>query len=341
MNRFLRISLISAVVSAVVYVGAALVMVFWPAPTFDTDPFPALQNGPVEYTPLQFTMRDGEMLFARQYPADADRTILLLHGVTADSSAFNPGVAMLQEASGAELIALDLRGHGQSGGERGDIDYIGQYQDDVADVLAALRAERPHNRILLAGHSMGGGIALQYGMLEDAPVVDGYLMFAPHLGSDAPTMPQPDPKTAELAAAYSQLHVPRLIGLIMLNSVRITALEHLDTLFFNLTDEVTHTYSFAATANSSPQDYAAGLAAVDAPLLVVVGENDEAFVAEAYPTAVTAHSAGEVHIIDDVDHNGILRSREAMMIIENWLDETQPAADQSVPATVADDLSLP
>ena len=78
----------------------------------------------------------------------------------------------------------------------------------------------PNGRFILAGHSMGGGIALRFAQLEDHPAVDAYLMFAPHLGSDAPTMPQPDPDNP--AAAYSQLNVPRLIGLIMLNNVGIT-----------------------------------------------------------------------------------------------------------------------
>lgn len=320
MNKFWRIALISTAVSAIIYFGVALIMTFWPEPTFATDPFPVAQHGTAEFTPQQYTMRDGETLFARRFPANADDTILLLHGVTSDSSAFNNTAVLLQQASGAEVIALDLRGHGQSGGTAGHVDYIGQYQDDVADVVAALQAQKPNGRFILAGHSMGGGIALQFAMLDDAPAVDGYLLFAPHLGTNAPTMmPSPQGEMAEAAAAYSQLHVPRLIGLIMLNAVRITGLHHLDTLFFNLTDEVTHTYSFRATANSAPQDYAAALTAVDIPMLVVVGRNDEAFVAAEYPAAVNAHSSGEVHIIDGETHNSILDSTEAMAVVETWL----------------------
>lgn len=323
MNKFWRIALISTAVSTVIYFGAALVMAFWPSPTFTVDPFPVAEHSAAEFAPQQYTMRDGETLFARRFPANADDTILLLHGVTSDSSAFNNTAVLLQQASGAEVIALDLRGHGQSGGTAGHVDYIGQYQDDVADVVAAIRAEKPNGRFILAGHSMGGGIALQYAMLDDAPAVDGYLMFAPHLGTNAPTMmPPPEGEMADMAAAYSQLHVPRLIGLIMLNNVGIRGLNHLDTLYFNLTDAVTHVYSFGATANAAPQDYVAALTAVDAPMLVVVGQNDEAFVAAEYPAAVTAHSSGQVHIIDGENHNSILDSAEALAVIEKWLGET-------------------
>ncbi len=330
MKKFWRITLISTAVSIIIYFGAALVLTFWPAePAFAVDPFPVAAHAAADFTPQAYPMRDGETLFARRFVADSDDTILLLHGVTSESAAFNGSAQMLREISGAEVIALDLRGHGQSGGTPGDVAYIGQYEDDVADVVAAIRAEKPNGRLILAGHSMGGGIALRYAQLSDRLAVDAYLMFAPHLGSDAPTMPQPDPDNpaaVEVAAAYSQLNVPRLIGLIMLNNVGITGLNHLDTLFFNLTDDVTHVYSFGATVNTSPTKYADALTAVDAPMLVVVGRQDEAFVAGEFETAVTTHSHGEVHVIDGENHNSIVTSAPAMAIIETWLQDTQLAA---------------
>ncbi|NKQ37814.1 MAG: alpha/beta fold hydrolase [Chloroflexi bacterium] len=146
MNKFLRIALISTAVSAIIYFGAALVMTFLPAPTFTTDPFPVAERTAADFTPQQYTMRDGETLFARQFPAESDTTILLLHGVTSESAAFNESAQMLRDISGAEVVALDLRGHGQSGGTIGDVDYIGQYEDDVADVITAIQNERPNGR---------------------------------------------------------------------------------------------------------------------------------------------------------------------------------------------------
>ena len=326
MKKFLRIALIVTAVLISLYFVTALVLTFLPEPTFAAAPFPVTGRAAADFSPRQFATRDGETLFARQFPAESDVTILLLHGVTSDSAAFNLSAPRLREASGAEVIALDLRGHGQSGGTAGDVDYIGQYEDDVADVIAALRADEPNGRFILAGHSMGGGIALQYAQLTDAPPVDGYLLFAPHLGVNAPTMPQLEPEVAEFAAAYTQLHVPRLIGLSMLNALGIKALNQQDTLFFNLTDEATHTYSYRAMVNSSPTDYAAALTAVDAPMLVVVGSDDEAFVAGEYETAVSEYSDGEVHIVNGETHNSITESAAAMTIIKKWLGETELVA---------------
>ncbi|MCB0035390.1 MAG: alpha/beta fold hydrolase [Anaerolineales bacterium] len=322
MKKLLKIILISAPILLTLYFAIAFVLTFLPDPTFATAPFPAPATAAADFTPREFATRTGETLFARHFPADSDLTILLIHGVTADSTTFNRTAPLLQRISGAEVFTLDLRGHGQSTGRSGDIDYIGQYQEDIADVITALRAEKPNGRLILAGHSMGGGIALQFAQLTERPTVDGYLLFAPHLGTSAPTMPPSNPETADLVAAYTQLHLPRLIGLTMLNAVGIKALNGLDTLFFN-TAAVTHTYSYRAMVNSSPTDYTAALSAVDAPLLVIVGRNDEAFVAAQFPPVVTAYSNGEVHLIDGETHNSILHSTAAMTVIESWLKQTQ------------------
>ncbi|MBK8934288.1 MAG: hypothetical protein IPM76_18630 [Chloroflexi bacterium] len=61
-------------------------------------------------------------------------------------------------------------------------------------------------------------------------------------------------------------------------------------------------------------------------MLVVVGRQDEAFVAGEFETAVTTHSDGEVHVIDGENHNSIVTSDAAMAIIETWLQDTQLAA---------------
>ncbi len=319
MKKFLRTTLISIVVFMIVYFGAALVMIYLPEPDFATGPFPVEKNSSGDFTTLEFTMRDGETLFARQIPGESDLTILFLHGVNADGAVLTLSAQKINQASGAEVIVLDLRGHGQSGGAAGDVDYIGQYEDDVADVITSLRRMSPNNRIILAGHSMGGGIALQFAQLTDAPEVDGYLLFAPHLGNNSPTMPQLDPEAAEFAAVYSQLHVPRLIGLGMLNGMGIKTFNGLDTLFFNLTDEVTHIYSYRAMLNTSPVDYVAAITAVKKPTLVIVGRNDEAFVAEAFPKAFADTRDGEIYILDGETHGSIVESDPAMTLINQWI----------------------
>jgi pimeloyl-ACP methyl ester carboxylesterase len=81
--------------------------------------------------------------------------LLLLHGVT-DSSATWEGVAP-SLAEHFTLIAPDLLGHGESATPRGDYS-LGAHASGARDVLAALGVERA----TVAGHSLGGGVAMQF-----------------------------------------------------------------------------------------------------------------------------------------------------------------------------------
>ena len=55
------------------------------------------------------------------------------------------------------LIAPDLLGHGESATPRGDYS-LGAHASGVRDVLTALG----HDRVTVVGHSLGGGIAMQF-----------------------------------------------------------------------------------------------------------------------------------------------------------------------------------
>jgi pimeloyl-ACP methyl ester carboxylesterase len=81
--------------------------------------------------------------------------LLLLHGIT-DSSVTWEGVAPAL-AEHFTLIAPDLLGHGQSATPRGDYS-LGAHASGVRDVLTALGIDR----VTVVGHSLGGGIAMQF-----------------------------------------------------------------------------------------------------------------------------------------------------------------------------------
>jgi pimeloyl-ACP methyl ester carboxylesterase len=81
--------------------------------------------------------------------------LLLLHGIT-DSSATWEGVST-PLADHFTLIAPDLLGHGESATPRGDYS-LGAHASGVRDVLTALGIER----VTVVGHSLGGGIAMQF-----------------------------------------------------------------------------------------------------------------------------------------------------------------------------------
>jgi pimeloyl-ACP methyl ester carboxylesterase len=81
--------------------------------------------------------------------------ILLVHGITGSSAHWEPLLPLL--ADSYTVIAPDLLGHGQSAKPRGDYS-LGAYAAGLRDLLVALG----HERATVVGHSLGGGIAMQF-----------------------------------------------------------------------------------------------------------------------------------------------------------------------------------
>jgi len=88
--------------------------------------------------------------------SDAAEVVVLLHGIAGSSATWEPVLAGLA-ARGCLVLAPDLLGHGESAKPRGDYS-LGAYASGVRDLLQALG----HDRVTIVGHSLGGGIAMQF-----------------------------------------------------------------------------------------------------------------------------------------------------------------------------------
>jgi pimeloyl-ACP methyl ester carboxylesterase len=91
----------------------------------------------------------------RYLTAGSGPPLVLVHGIT--SSADTWADAMRGLARDHTVIAPDLLGHGASAKPRGDYS-LGAYASGVRDLLATLG----HDRVTIAGHSLGGGVAMQF-----------------------------------------------------------------------------------------------------------------------------------------------------------------------------------
>src|SRR3954469_14380932 len=81
--------------------------------------------------------------------------LLLLHGMANSSQTWERVAPLLSERF--TLLAPDLLGHGESATPRGDYS-LGAHTTGVRDLLTALG----HERVTVIGHSLGGGIAMQF-----------------------------------------------------------------------------------------------------------------------------------------------------------------------------------
>ncbi|MGJ9411156.1 alpha/beta fold hydrolase [Aeromicrobium sp. CF4.19] len=102
---------------------------------------------------LQYVVVHG---YRRAYRrAGSGPVLLLLHGLGCDSSTWDRVVAPLSEHF--TVIAPDLLGHGDS--DKPDADYsLGGYANGMRDLLAVLGIDS----VTVVGHSLGGGVAMQF-----------------------------------------------------------------------------------------------------------------------------------------------------------------------------------
>ncbi|RMH87246.1 MAG: alpha/beta hydrolase [Actinomyces sp.] len=128
--------------------------------------------------------RDGLLQLRRRWrPATPARAaVLVLHGIAEHSGRYEHVGGRLA-AHGFDVVAIDQRGYGRSGGRRGHVDSWDQFLDDVEDQMAQVRSlDLP---VVLLGHSMGGLIATSY-VTDERPAPDLLVLSGPALGADVP-----------------------------------------------------------------------------------------------------------------------------------------------------------
>jgi pimeloyl-ACP methyl ester carboxylesterase len=117
---------------------------------------------------------DGIGLHARDW-GDGGPAVVLLHGLASNARIWD-GVAARLAGAGLRVVALDLRGHGDSDQPPSGYDFA-QVGRDLQAALGGLGLDRP----VLAGHSWGANVALQYaadrpGQVAGLVLVDGALV---------------------------------------------------------------------------------------------------------------------------------------------------------------------
>jgi len=81
--------------------------------------------------------------------------LVLIHGITASAATWDDVLPWLAERH--TVVAPDLLGHGRSAKPRGDYS-LGAYANGIRDLLEVLGIPRA----TIVGHSLGGGIAMQF-----------------------------------------------------------------------------------------------------------------------------------------------------------------------------------
>ncbi|WP_245905391.1 alpha/beta hydrolase [Photobacterium lipolyticum] len=135
---------------------------------------------PLEYIPAT----DGISLAFRSYlPLHAKAILIFYHGAGAHSGlTYNHLGDGLRDDFDIAVYMPDIRGHGGSGGERGDAPSEEQVWSDINAVVKHALVKYPNLPIFVGGHSGGAGLALNYSSWDKRAAIDGYVFLAPYFG---------------------------------------------------------------------------------------------------------------------------------------------------------------
>lgn len=320
--------LISVCLSLLVTLGVAVAIVFSQQPqvpdgAVGLDFSTQIAGAHAHPAPLQHVaMRDGYPLPVRRYGSGAaDLPLLVLvHGWGLNGLQFDSLANALR--GNADVVVPDLRGHGSDPKRRGDVAYIGQLEDDLADLVSAIKTQ--DQRVVMGGHGAGGGLVVRFAGSAHGEMLDGAVLLAPFLGTNAPM-------TRPHAGGWAYRANRRIVGLSVLNTLGITAFNDLPVVAFNMPSgdaeapsggKVTTRYSYRMNTSFAPRrDYLADVAALP-PFLLMAGSRDEAFDATVYaPSMAAATDQGRYLTLNGATHLDIVNDGRTLAEIKEFLDE--------------------
>ena len=189
----------------------------------------------------------GTPIAFRTYGAELSNIVIAIHGSTASSRSLHP-LARALAGDGIAVYAPDIRGHGDTG-RRGDIDRMGQLDEDLAALVAHVRLRHVGARLMLLGFSAGGGFVLKTAAGANSPLFDHFVMLAPALGAGAPTTRLKDDP-------WARPHIPRFIAPSILNRFGIHVFDGLEAIAYavppNSAAAQTAAYSHRLAARPHP-----------------------------------------------------------------------------------------
>jgi len=269
-----------------------------------------------------YAARDGARLGYRTYQGGGAQVVVLIHGSSDDGAGMHPLAKALRDA-GASVYVPVLRGHGNSG-RAGDIDYIGQLEDDLADFTAVLRPLHPNASFSLIGFSSGGGFVLRVIASPDERLFDRFIMISPALPQSAPTI---RPATG----GWVSVAKPRIIVLAMLNRLGVDWFNGLPIVAFATSakaSNLTSIYSFRLAVDlGAPRDYLAALGRSTKPAALLVGGSDELFYPDRFaPLFASARPDLPITIVPGIGHIGMTVTPQGIAAVrQSFLDLTAPA----------------
>ena len=147
---------------------------------------PSILN-PSTMNELYWKNAEGLQLLALNWAVKSPRAVIaLVHGQGEHIGRYD-ALAQWFNQRGIAVVGYDQQGHGQSEGKRGHAKNLEVLLDDIGLLLEKTQEMYPNTPVFLYGHSMGGGLVLNYATRRE-PVLCGLIATAPwiRLAFEAP-----------------------------------------------------------------------------------------------------------------------------------------------------------
>jgi pimeloyl-ACP methyl ester carboxylesterase len=257
--------------------------------------------------------------------------LLLIHGMAGTAENWQSVVAPL--ALRNTVIAPDFPGHGHSAPGGGDYS-LGSLASGLRDLMLTLG----HERATLVGHSLGGGVALQFTYQFPEMVERLVLVSSGGLGPDvspilrAAALPGADLFIAATANVGQRAGSVLGRGLGMLGLRPSADVAEVARGYASLADPERRK-AFLATLRSVVGTEGQRVAALDRlylaealPLLIIWGDRDPIIPVEHAREAHRVLPSSRLEILEDVGHVPQLESPGSFIAaLERFLDEAEPA----------------
>jgi non-heme chloroperoxidase len=272
----------------------------------------------------QFQARDGASLQYYAYPAEPDKVAVLVHGTAGPGTSMHSLAEQLR-AAGVTTYVLDIRGHGGSG-RRGDIDYIGQLDDDLVDFVRELGPAQNGATRTLVGFSGGAGFTVRFAGGPKGLLFDRYVFLAP-IFPGAPTW-RPN------AGGWVSLSVPRIATIVWLNRLGIHWFDGFPVIRYAVApdrSDVTASYSYRLLVNfgAGGGQHETYLRNIRRPAAVFVGGADEQVVADQFTPLLQRLGLNiPVTIIPNMTHRDMIAAPEALQVVARAISRTDAFASK-------------
>jgi alpha-beta hydrolase superfamily lysophospholipase len=246
---------------------------------------------------------------------NARAIVVMVHGLGEHIRRYGHVADMFKEA-GIGFMGLDLPGHGKSSGRRGHIKSYSVMKEMIDILLKSSSQTFPVTPVFLYGHSLGGGIVLEY-ILKNKPRIKGAIVTSPFL-----KLAFEPPKSKLVLASVMRYIIPGLVQPSGLNADHIS--QDRDVVEKYKSDPLVHDKISVSLFDSAMKASAYSLSTaseLNIPLLLLHGSGDMITSPEGSRLFASKNSKTTLKIFEGGYHelHNEPFKREVFDFILNWM----------------------